>query len=98
MGNDSDANNTPAPTPGPAESMPGNIGEAETDGQAAAYNGLNRKSALDSVRLSSWTVGGASVVGVGVAAVALGGLVGALSMRNGRSHMPVSSEDSLLAE
>merc|ERR1719277_1434043 len=112
--NESDANATAAPTPGPVggadanttaapdggaqESSPDDAGEAMAVGQAAAVDDIADASALAGVRLPSWTAGRASVVGFGVAAVALGGLAAALSMRSGRSHMPVLSEEGLLAE
>merc|ERR1712039_203468 len=83
---------------GTIESMPGSVAEATATGQAAAVDGLVQDSGLAAVRLPSWTMGRVSVGGVAVVAVALGGLVAALSMRRGRSHMPVRMEEEWLSE
>merc|ERR1712003_593576 len=96
--NTTDGENTPdGENPTGGGSMPGSVGEAMSTGQLAAVGGIVQDSALAVVRLPLAT-GRVSVVGVGVVAVALGGLVAALSMRRGRSHSPVSMEDSLLVE
>merc|ERR1719330_1034697 len=96
-GSNTSGNGTDEPI-GSQESMPASAGAATDAGSAEAVDEIAQDSALDAVRPPSWRTGRVSfgVVGLGVVAVAIGGLAAALSVRRGHSALPVMEEELLV--